>query len=272
MEALADGHLSGWDEIAAYAKRLPSPPKRFVTIAVAHANPSMSRTSIEGFISQVKAFFSDCSAAEIGEHVVFMISNETRAFQPKPIFSEKDMHALFTKYDGYIAFSNVTQRFDMWRTNYLLAESTLRLGRAIQERGGSRIFYYEDYAEYISIELSLERYSDIMKHDDLLFLTSPDAVRIYRYDNNNGTDLQSVLYYFCKNNGNISLAAREAFMHRNTFSARMAQIKEILKDVDLNDGRIQHRLLFSCKVFRYYNLYYDKKASRSLSERLSVTT
>ena len=51
----------------------------------------------------------------------------------------------------------------------------------------------------------------------------------------------------------------------------MTQIKEILKDVDLNDGHIQHRLLFSCKVFRYYNLYYDKKASRSLSERLSVT-
>ena len=110
-----------------------------------------------------------------------------------------------------------------------------------------------------------------MHHDDLLFLTSPDAVTLYRYDYHHGTDLQTVLYYFCKNNGNISTAAKEAFMHRNTFSARMSQIREILSGVDLTDGKVQHRMLFSCRVFRYYNLYYDKNAPKSLSERLSLT-
>ena len=79
-----------------------------------------------------------------------------------------------------------------------------------------------------------------------------------------------MLYQYCKNNGNISDAAKDAYMHRNTFAARLAQIKNILKNLDLSDGKVQHRLLFSCKVFRFYNFYYDKKASRSLSERLSV--
>ena len=241
-----------------------------MTIGVAQASP-MGRTSVESLSSQLKAFFPECCSAVIGDQIILLISNPTRAFQPKPIFSEKDMHSLLTQYDGHIAFSNVTQRLDMLRTNYLLAESTLRLGKAIQERGGSRIFYYEDYAEYIAIELSLERYRNIMHHDDLLFLTSPDAVTLYRYDYHNGTDLQTVLYYYCKNNGNISAAAKEAFMHRNTFSARMAQIREILSDTDLTDGKVQHRMLFSCRVFRYYNLYYDKNAPRSLSERLSLT-
>ena len=109
-----------------------------------------------------------------------------------------------------------------------------------------------------------------MGHDDLIFLTSPDAVNIYRYDQQNGTDLLSVLYQYCKNNGNISAAAKDAYMHRNTFASRLAEIRSILKDVDINDGKVQHRLLFSCRVFRYYNFYYDKKASRSLSERLSI--
>ena len=270
ITALTGGTLSEWDDIDAYAKRLPSPPRKYMTIAVAQASP-MGRNSVESLSSQLKAFFPDCSCAVIGDQIVMIISNSTRAFQPKPIFSEKDMHSLLTRYDGSIAFSNVTQRLDMLRTNYLLAESTLRLGKAIQERGGSRIFYYEDYAEYIAIELSLERYREIMRHDDLLFLTCPDAVTLYRYDYHNGTDLQTVLYYFCKNNGNISSAAKEAFMHRNTFSARMAQIREILSGVDLSDGRVQHRMLFSCRVFRYYNLYYDKNAPKSLSERLSFT-
>ena len=270
ITALTGGSLSEWDDIDAYAKRLPSPPKKYMTIAVAQASP-MGRNSVESLASQLKAFFPDCSCAVTGDQIVMIISNSTRAFQPKPIFSEKDMHSLLTRYDGSIAFSNVTQRLDMLRTNYLLAESTLRLGKAIQERGGSRIFYYEDYAEYIAIELSLERYREIMRHDDLLFLTCPDAVTLYRYDYHNGTDLQTVLYYFCKNNGNISAAAKEAFMHRNTFSARMAQIREILSGVDLSDDRVQHRMLFSCRVFRYYNLYYDKNAPKSLSERLSFT-
>ena len=186
ISALTGGTLSEWDDIDAYMKRLPSPPKKYMTIGVAQASP-MGRTSVESLSSQLKAFFPECSCAVTGDQIILLISNPTRAFQPKPIFSEKDMHSLLTQYDGHIAFSNVTQRLDMLRTNYLLAESTLRLGKAIQERGGSRIFYYEDYAEYIAIELSLERYRDIMHHDDLLFLTSPDAVTLYRYDYHNGS-------------------------------------------------------------------------------------
>ena len=150
ITALTGGVLSEWDDIAAYAKRLPSPPKKYMTIAVAQASP-MGRMSVESLASQLKAFFPDCSSAVNGDQIIMIISNPTRAFQPRPIFSEKDMHSLLTQYDGHIAFSNVTQRLDMLRTNYLLAESTLRLGKAIQERGGSRIFYYEDYAEYIAI-------------------------------------------------------------------------------------------------------------------------
>ena len=68
-----------------------------------------------------------------------------------------------------------------------------------------------------------------------------------------------------------SAAAKDSYMHRNTFAARMAQIKEILKRVDLSDGRVQQRMLYSCRVFRYYNFYYDKKSAKSLSERLSIT-
>ena len=269
MQAVVNGSLSGWDDIEAYSKRLPSPPKRFITMAAISANPSMRRVSLETLMSKLSTYFPGCSSAYLDETIVLMISDETRKNQPRPVFDTAAVEALLVEYDGYIAFSNATQRLDMLRTNYLLSESTLRLGRAIKE-SSSRIFYYEDYAEYISIELTLERFRNIMGHDDLIFLTSPDAVNIYRYDQQHGTDLLLVLYHFCKNNGNISAAAKDAYMHRNTFSSRLSEIRRILKDVDISDGKVQNRLLFSCRVFRYYNLYYDKKASRSLSERLSM--
>ena len=271
MKAVTDGEFSTWDDIDAYAKRLPVPPKRFISIAVIQANPSMRRTSLEGFLARLKAFFPGSEAAILGDYITLMISADDRRFQPRPTFDTAQMQALLSEHDAYVAFSNATQRLDMIRTNYMLAESTLKLGMALRERSTERIFYYEDYAEYISIELSLERFSNLMGHDDILFLTNPDAVKLYRYDQQNGTDLQLVLYYFCKNNGNISAAANDAYMHRNTFASRMSEIRKILSGVDLDDEALQHRLLFSCKVFRYYNLYYDKKVSRSLSERLSVT-
>ena len=268
MQSMISGDLSTWDDIEAYTKRLPSPPKRFITMAAASTNPSMRRISQETFMSKLVTFFPGCSCTALDDLMVLMISDETRKNQPRPAIDEKALEQLLNEYDGYIAFSNATQILDMIRTNYMLAESTLRLGRAIRETN-SRIFYYEDYAEYISIELTLERFKSILGHDDLVFLTNPDAVTIYRYDQQNGTDLLNVLYQYCKNNGSISDAARDAYMHRNTFASRLSEIKSILKDVDISDGKVQHRLLFSCKVFRYYNFYYDKKASRSLSERLS---
>ncbi len=271
ISAIIDGRMNNWDDIDAYAKRLPDPPKRFINIAVVESNPSMRRTSTNALISKLKSLFPGSSAAQVGDFIVIMISSDTREYQPRPRFNESAMNTILNDYDAYIAFSNATQRLDMIRTNYVLTESTLRLGRNLKEQGNSRVFYYEDYAEYISIEMSLEHFRNVMGHDDLLYLTSPDAVEIYRYDQQHGTDLQLVLYQYCKNNGNMSSAAKDSYMHRNTFAARMAQIKEILKRVDLSDGRVQQRMLYSCRVFRYYNLYYDKKSAKSLSERLSIT-
>ena len=271
ISSMIEGRISNWDDIDAYAKRLPEPPKRFINIGVVEANPSMRRTSTNALVSKLRSLFPGSSAAQVGDFIVIMISSDTRENQPRPHFNETAMNTILNDYDAYIAFSNATQRLDMIRTNYILAESTLRLGRNLKEQGNSRIYYYEDYAEYISIEMSLEHFRNVMGHDDLLFITSPDAVDIYRYDQQHGTDLQLVLYQYCKNNGNISAAAKDSYMHRNTFAARMAQIKEILKRVDLSDGRVQQRMLYSCRVFRYYNLYYDKKSAKSLSERLSVT-
>ena len=254
MNALISGTISRWDDVEAYTKRLPSPPKRFITMAAVTINPSMRRISQETFLSKLITQFPGSSYAVLEDTMVIMISAEDRRNQPRPIIDENAIEALLVEYDGYIAFSNATQRLDMIRTNYMLAERTLKLGRALKENS-SRIFYYEDYAEYISIEFTLEHFMSIMGHDDLIFLTSPDAVNVYRYDQQHGTDLLLVLYQYCKNNGNISAAAKDAFMH---------------KGVDLSDGKVQHRMLFSCKVFRYYNFYYDKKASQSLSERLSM--
>ena len=55
-------------------------------------------------------------------------------------------------------------------------------------------------------------------------------------------------------------------MHRNTFSARLAKLQELSK-ADLTNGEIQQRMVFSCKILRYY----DRYAKINLGKRLAAS-
>ena len=104
-----------------------------------------------------------------------------------------------------------------------------------------------------------------MGHDDIIYLTHPEAVKLYRYDVAHNTNLLDVLYYYCLNNCSVSQAARAAYMHRNTFSARLAKLQELIK-ADLANGEIQQRMVFSYKILRYYDHY----AKIDLNKRLNA--
>ena len=105
-----------------------------------------------------------------------------------------------------------------------------------------------------------------MGHDDIIYLTHPDVVKLYRYDLAHKSNLLDVLYYYCLNNCSVSQAARAAYMHRNTFSARLAKLQELSK-ADLTNGEIQQRMVFSCKILRYY----DRYAKINLGKRLAAS-
>lgn len=272
MASILSRQITEWDEIDAYMKRLPTPPKRFVSLALIGVDANRHNTaSTSMFMSKLKSFFSDCCATVYEDQIVLLISsNDKSAVQPRPIFDEQGFFALLSANEASAAFSNATQRLDMIRTLYVLTESTLRLGRAFRRNRQQRIFFFEEYADYVSFELALARYKTLMGHDDFIYLTNPYAIRIYRHDRLNGTDLQTVLFNYCRFNGNISAAAKASFMHRNTFAGKVAEIRKLIP-ADLDDAQFRQRMIFSCMVFKFYNLYYDKYAAQSMTERLSVT-
>lgn len=84
--------------------------------------------------------------------------------------------------------------------------------------------------------------------------TLTDAIALARYDQKNNTNLLDVLYYYCLNNENIVKTAHAAYMHRNTVTAKIARIREIIR-ADLGNGQIRQRMIFSYKILRYYEKY-----------------
>lgn len=105
-----------------------------------------------------------------------------------------------------------------------------------------------------------------MGHDDLIYLTHPDVTKVYRHDLAEHDTLLEVLYLYCINNGNISAAAQAAFMHRNTFSAKLAELRRLI-NLDLSSGEIRQRVIFSYKILRYY----DRFVKINLGQRFSVS-
>lgn len=267
LQEIVERKLTGEGEISRKMTRLPFVPQRFCSLLLVQlANPNITPNAQTALKNQLEGFFPGSNTALYGGFIVVMLSGPNRAMQPRPQADYEALQTLLARYDAYAAVSNSTSRRDMLRTNYLLTSTTLQLGRALRANVRQRIFFFEDYAEYISIDLCLNSFSVLMGHDDIIYLTHPDAVKVYRYDLAHDSNLLEVLYQYCINNGNISTAAKASYMHRNTFSTKLAELMELIR-ADLSSGEIRQRMIFSYKILRYY----DRYAKINLGQRFSIS-
>ena len=264
---LLTGQLTDEEEIRHRFSLISRIPQQFCSfIIVEPSRPGSFADPPSALLAQLETIFPESNAAVYDGGIVLLLSRPDRDFQPAPIFDQRQLQELLVHYDAFAAISNATSRRSMLRTNYLLTKSVLQLGRALRPCANQRIFFFEDYAEYVSIDLCINSFNALLGHDDIIYLTHPDAVKLYRYDLLHKTNLIDVLYYYCLNNGSVSQAARAAYMHRNTFSARLAKLQELIK-ADLTSGELQQRMVFSCKILRYY----DRYAKINLGKRLCVS-
>ena len=154
----------------------------------------------------------------------------------------------------------------MLRTALVLAQSTLQIAKALSLQRTRRVYFFEDFADYILIDLCITSFQNLLGHDDLIYLTHPDVVKLYRYDVAHRETLLDVLYYYCLNNMNIAKTAKSAYMHRNTVAAKVRRIGELI-GADLTNGQIRQRLIFSYKILRYCERYAKIDILGRLSEQ-----
>jgi hypothetical protein len=258
------GVLKDECEIDQLLSQTEHPPKQFCSFGVVSFSHERIISSVQhSLANQLTDIFPGSSFTVYNNLLVVLISDASRKNQPYPNIDYDKLNKLLENCDAYIAFSNATSRRSMLRTNFLLTCSTLQIAQALNK--GSplrRIFFYEEYVEYITIDLCANSFRETMGHDDIIYLTHPGVVRVYRYDKIHNTDLLNVLYCYCIKNCNISLAAEAAYMHRNTFTTRLAKLRKIFTE-DLSSSEVQHRIVFSYKVIQYY----EKLCKVKLTER-----
>ena len=73
--------------------------------------------------------------------------------------------------------------------------------------------------------------------------------KLVAYDLKNNTNLVQVLERYLKNQGNVSLTAKELYLHRNTLIHRLSRISELL-NVNLEDSEKVLELQLALKAMK----------------------
>lgn len=253
LEDIVEGRLTDNYEINRRFSMISCSTGMFCTFIIIgfHIPKTLDQNATQ-FLTELEELFPDNHAAIYDGCVVIMLSKPTRIFQPKPIFDSSAFTRLLKNYDAYASISNATSHRSLLRTQYIMTKQVLILGRKLFPDSKERYYFFEDFAEYLTIDFSISNFRHMFGHDDIVLLIHPDAMKLVKYDRDHGTNLLEFVYYYCLCNCNINHTAKRAYMHRNTASSRLAKVNELIT-ADLENGEVQQRMIFSYKVYRYYS-------------------
>lgn len=249
-EDIVERRMTGSAEIRAALSRMSNPIERFVQVAVATFADGGAGIPYNYLLARLRELFPSANLAIYHKDVIILLSYTERTFRPD-LDAGGRLTGLLERYNGFIAVSNGTRNLDALGSNFMLAKRTAFLAHALRKNTGERIFFHEDYSMYCVIDLCVQRYLEIEGNDDVLYLVHPAIVLLTRYDAQHDSNLRDVLYYYLLNDRNLVKTAAATYMHRNTVINKINRIMELLQ-LDLEDGNLRQRLMFSCQFIRYY--------------------
>lgn len=151
---------------------------------------------------------------------------------------EEEFVALISDFNLKAGVSSSFDNIKEIRKYYLQAEKILELGKKLDDK--SRLFKYEDYYCYMLL-------SSINGPFNLRDYCCPQLINIIEHDEEYGTDYYETLYQYLISGQNITVAAKELNIHRNTFIYRLNKIRDII-GLDLNNIENYFKLFISYKI------------------------
>ena len=255
LNDLIDMKIVSGDEISRRLSMLSIVPQKFVSfLVIEFETPEDFPDPPAYFITQVEDLFPNSNACILNNSIVVMFGRPDRSSVRHGSFDDEKFVALLAQYHAYAAISTPTSHRAKFRQTYLLAQRIMSLAKKLRPNKDDRVFLFEDYADYLLIDLCYPSFVQSFGHDDMVYLTHPDVIQLFRYDSKYNDNLLDVLYYYCLNDLNIVKTAKAIFMHRNTIASKLKKIDSLIYE-DLTDGQVQQRIIISYKILRYMNLY-----------------
>ncbi len=249
-EDIVQRKLTGVAEIREALSRMPHPIQQFARVAVLTFSGGGAGIPYNYLIARLREIFPHTNMAVYHQDIVLLLTYPERTFQ-RDLPADGALAELLNRFHGYLAVSNGTRALNALASLYMLTKQTAMLAQELDLQKGERICFYEDYSMYCVIDLCAQRYLEIEGNDDILYLIHPAVIHLTRYDRAHNSNLRDVLYYYLLNDRNLVKTSACTYMHRNTVINKVNKILELL-DLDLENGNLRQRLMFSCQVIRYY--------------------
>jgi len=241
-------------EIFERLEALPYPPRQRRRMGLIMFEDREQAIPFDFIIAQLREVFPEYNMAVYKGEIVILICEQDRIFNVE--LDEQRINEIMAPYNGYMCIGHSTSDLTKARTQYLLTRHALIVAKKLRLKrdANTRVFRYEQYTNYVLIDMFAHRFQEIHGNNDILYLGHPAIVKITRFDRQHNNNLRDVLYYYLLNDRNLVKTAEAMHMHRNTVFYKINQIKELI-GMDLEDGRLQQDFLLSCQIIRYFEDY-----------------
>ena len=189
-----------------------------------------------------------------GRYIIALKSYKNSKGQLEKVIDIDRFKKYLEKWESFAAVDYATSIRPMLKTRFLLTEEALKVGMQMDKNKDKRIYFYDQYASYIILKLCSESYRSLVGHENIIFLGHPSIVDIHKADPKGKYGYMKILKAYLLSGGNIASTANSVFMHKNTVARKMKEIEEVLQ-LDLHDGSIRDRLLFSISIYEFLGAY-----------------
>lgn len=144
------------------------------------------------------------------------------------------------------AIGKTVPHINQIQESFYQAQETLRLIENSFSREGSKVFHFDEFI----VQHFLMNNIDQMEMQKYFYQTLGE---LYRYDDENRSELLITLESLVANRFNIAETSRALFIHRNTLLYRMEKIEFILQ-MDFKDAEELLKIQLGLKIYRLLDL------------------
>lgn len=206
-------------------------------------------------ISQIEQVFPNSCITVYNNDIIILAKKDRH--NANLSFDRDKLMEILKYYDAYIAIGNYSKFLTSLRPIYMQTKATIRLGKVFRADPDNRIFYYEEYSIYHTIDLLADVAHNSYHNGNLVYLCHPALITIERYDKKYGTNLKETLYTYLTNDCNTVKTAKMMYVHRNTLYYKINKVEELIGQA-LDNGTLKERLLFSYHVIEYQEKYINE--------------
>ena len=189
------------------------------------------------------------TAAQI-KQMIYTVYQNTMVFiinaDQSTLAQDETLNLLVTQLEHLetsIGVSNIFDGFHLLKSNFDLAMAAQRIGSASDAAYGTTRPYHRFETHFLDFLIQKCRESISLEA-----VIPRGLVQLRRYDQKYGTNLVHILAVFLCHDMRVAPAARELFLHRNTLTSKISQIRFLTRMDFENDPEVRLCLMVSLKM------------------------